>query len=431
MEPTALAPATPLGTSSLQLPAGMRDWMPGEASALVALARRVLGSFELMGYERVTLPVFEYASVLERGLGALEPSEVVRFVEPESGEVVALRPDMTPQIARLVATRLRDALSPARLYYEGSVLRRRRERARKQRQVPQVGVELIGAGGAEADLEVLSVATRGIHAAGLERFTLDLSHAQIPVALMAEAAPEARAELLDALGKKDGEQLVRAAERSGLRGATLTALAALPELHGAEDVWPRARRLLAATPAAPAMEELQRLWDAARELSLAPTVLVDLGEVWDVGYYTGAVFRLFAPGPGEAIGSGGRYDGLLGRFGAPRPAAGFALDLEHLRWSLETTGDAPPRAARISVHGAPEAAAVVVAGLRAAGMVAARAPEQEPLAHARQWRYTHLVELEAPALKDVSSDAAGSPLPREPERLIEAVLERASRALKG
>ena len=102
----------------------MRDFLPPDARRLSELARRLLGSFELFGYELVTLPVFEYESVLERGLGALEPEEVLRFVEPETGEVVALRPDMTPQLARVVATRLSQATPPIRLSYQGSVLRR-------------------------------------------------------------------------------------------------------------------------------------------------------------------------------------------------------------------------------------------------------------------------------------------------------------------
>jgi ATP phosphoribosyltransferase regulatory subunit len=111
-----LAPSTQL---EHPLPAGMRDLLPPVARRQGELARRVTHCFELHGYEIVTLPVFEYAEVLERGLGALDSDEVLRFVEPESGEVVALRPDMTPQIARILATRLADLPGPARLCYHG------------------------------------------------------------------------------------------------------------------------------------------------------------------------------------------------------------------------------------------------------------------------------------------------------------------------
>ena len=156
------------------LPGGMRDLLPEEARSRRALARRVLDRFALAGYALVTPPAFEFADVLERGLGTLDPADVLRFVEPESGEVAALRPDMTPQIARMIATRLHDRPPPFRLGYEGTVLRRRSGRARKHRQIPQVGVELAGVTGPDGDLELLALAEGALAAAGLERFTIDL-----------------------------------------------------------------------------------------------------------------------------------------------------------------------------------------------------------------------------------------------------------------
>src|SRR6202167_6025908 len=112
--PTELPPPRSL---EHPLPAGMRDLLPEEAAARRALARHVLDRFALHGYGLVTLPAFELAEVLERGLGTLDPRDVLRFVEPESGEVAALRPDMTPQIARMIATRLRDRPPPLRIAY--------------------------------------------------------------------------------------------------------------------------------------------------------------------------------------------------------------------------------------------------------------------------------------------------------------------------
>src|SRR6516225_10752605 len=154
------SPTNAEAPSSLEhpLPAGMRDLLPEEAAMRRTLARRVLDRFALHGYAVVTPPVFEFAEVLERGLGTLDPADVLRFVEPESGEVAALRPDMTPQIARMIATRLRAMPPPFRLCYEGTVLRRRSGRARKHRQIPQAGVELAGIAGPEGDLELLALA---------------------------------------------------------------------------------------------------------------------------------------------------------------------------------------------------------------------------------------------------------------------------------
>src|SRR5262249_62357592 len=137
----------------------------------------------------VTLPVFEFAEVLERGLGTLDPADVLRFVEPESGEVAALRPDMTPQIARLIATRLRERPPPLRIAYEGTVLRRRSGRARKHKQIPQVGVELAGVAGPAGDIELLAVAAEGLRAAGLERFTIALPAPPLVPALLPPPTP--------------------------------------------------------------------------------------------------------------------------------------------------------------------------------------------------------------------------------------------------
>ncbi|HMI90792.1 MAG TPA: ATP phosphoribosyltransferase regulatory subunit [Polyangiales bacterium] len=389
-----------LSTLAHPLPAGMRDLLPAAARARAALARRLIESFELYGYERVTLPVFEYADVLERGLGSLDGNEVLRFVEPETGEVVALRPDMTPQVARLLATRLADAPPPARLCYEGSVLRRRRERARRHRQIPQAGIELLGRSGPAGDLEVLSTACAAVRAAGLVDYVLDLGHARIAGALLETAAPEQRPELVEALALKDSSELTRRAETSGMSGSILAGLAALPELSGGDEVWPRAERLLAKTPAGPAVQELRALWDAAAALGLAPNLVVDLGETWNFAYYTGSMFQILADGPGEAVGSGGRYDGLLERFGLPRAAAGFAIDLDNLAWALDRSGIDERAYTKVLISGADAQQAVprgllaeLMAHLRGLGVPSAPAPDEAALAYCRAWRYSHLVEI--------------------------------------
>src|SRR5580692_120989 len=181
------------------LPAGMRDLLPEEAAARRSLARKMLDRFAIHGYAIVTPPVFEFAEVLERGLGTLDPSEVLRFVEPESGEVAALRPDMTPQVARMIATRLRGRPPPFRLGYEGTVLRRRSGRARKHRQIPQVGVELAGVPGPDGDLELLALAAESLRATGLPRFALDIGDAGVVRALLAPLSPADQARISEGL----------------------------------------------------------------------------------------------------------------------------------------------------------------------------------------------------------------------------------------
>jgi ATP phosphoribosyltransferase regulatory subunit len=368
----------------------MRDLLPPEAIQRRKLSRRLLDHFGLHGYALVTPPAFELADVLERGLGTLDPRDVLRFVEPESGEVAALRPDVTPQIARMAATRLADRPMPMRLCYEGTVLRRRQERARKHRQIPQAGVELLGMRGPEGDVEVMALAVSSARAAGLTGFKLDLGHADIARAMMSEFPAQLAPAILDALARKDTGILADLARGSGASSAAVAALCELPKLHGDAAVWADAQRLLATTQAAPALAALRDLWDRASESGLESVLLVDFGEVRGFAYYTGAIFHLLAEGPGEPIGSGGRYDDLLGRFGAPMPAAGFALDLDNLSWALRMYGREETLEPRILVALGSRSGGVCAA-LRAAGLGCVVAPEGDPEAFAKAWGFSHVL----------------------------------------
>src|SRR5579864_3763320 len=141
---------------TLRLPTGMRDFAPRAAASRRRIAETLLEVFERWGFARVITPAFEYEETLALGLGGAGRAATVRFVEPSSGQVVALRPDITPQIARLIATRYRDAKGPVRLCYEGTVVRLDRA-ARGQRELSQAGVELAGLAGPDGDAEVITL----------------------------------------------------------------------------------------------------------------------------------------------------------------------------------------------------------------------------------------------------------------------------------
>jgi ATP phosphoribosyltransferase regulatory subunit len=393
-------------TRSLEhpLPAGMRDLLPEEAATRRGLARKVLDRIALYGYAVVTPPVFEFAEVLERGLGTLDPEHVLRFVEPESGEVAALRPDMTPQIARMIATRLHERPPPFRLGYEGTVLRRRTGRARKHRQIPQVGVELAGIGGPEGDLELLALAADALRATGLDRFTLDVGDAGVVRALLAGLAPEEQARLSEALARKDEAEIAEACAVAPAEHAETLRL--LPSLHGGRDVLAEGARRLASTPAAMAATRLLALFDAAVARGLGPHLVADLGEVRGFAYYTGTIFHAYAVGTGDAVGSGGRYDELLARFDWPMPAAGFALDLDRLTEALHAAGAAEQRPVRVVVVGPPHDPRV--GELRSRGIVAVALQGQEAvLTWARAWGFTHV--LDASGWIDAGTGASTQP----------------------
>jgi len=363
----------------------MRDLLPEEAASRRVLSRRVLERFGLYGYRVVTPPAFEFADVVERGLGTLAAADVLRFIEPESGEVAVLRPDMTPQIARIIATRMRDRETPFRIAYEGTVVRRRIGRAKKHRQIPQVGVELCGLAGVEGDLELLELAADAARAAGLERFTIDLADAEVARALLADVPPPIADEVTRALGRKDEAMLKELAPRY----AAGDRLYALARLHGGRDALEEATKILAGTCAEPPAQRLLALFDAAIARGLGPVLHADPGEVRGFAYYTGTIFALYAEGPGEAIAAGGRYDELLARFGVPMPAVGLGVDLDALAWAIRTAGRAPPLREGVVVEGA--ASDPRLAALRKRGIATVTVEGVERArAYAASWGFAYV-----------------------------------------
>ena len=184
----------------IRLPSGVRDFLPRAAARRRALAEAVLEVFEAWGYARIITPAFECADVLERGLGDDARATAIRFVEPGTGEVVALRPDITPQIARVVATRMGDVKGPIRLCYEGAVTRLATEGG--QREILQAGIELVASGAPAGDAEVLAVAGAALVAAQLPEIRLDIGHVA-PARFVLDAAGAEKGKLAAALARKD------------------------------------------------------------------------------------------------------------------------------------------------------------------------------------------------------------------------------------
>ncbi len=330
----------------LSLPTGLRDLLPDHSAHLAELSGRLQEVFAGFGYRRLFLPTLERLEVVERGLSAAALADVMKFVEPGSGEVVAIRPDITPQIARLYAARPDALPDPARLCYDGPVLRAREARAGRPREVYQAGVELLGAGGPKADAEALVVLMRALERVGLAGAVIEVGHARFAAAALdAAGLPRAaRDDAWAALARKDGGALAALARRGRGEAAARAALPDLAALYG-DDALARARAFARAVPAcAPALAEVEAALRLARRRGLGH-VVVDLGEARGLGYYTGLTFAGFAPGAGAAVANGGRYDELLARFGRPGPAIGFAVDLEFATQALERQAKAPRRRA--------------------------------------------------------------------------------------
>jgi ATP phosphoribosyltransferase regulatory subunit len=354
-------------------------------------------TFDLYGYQRVTTPPIEYAEVIERGLGTVDRRDLVRFVEPDSGEVALLRPDITPQIARIIATRLQDRPPPWRLCYEGTIIRRRRGRARKQQQVLQCGIECVGLRGPEADAEVIEVAARACQRVGLKDFLVELAQVKIGTEVLDHVPEDARPAVVETLASKDATNLEKLLKEAGLAASERKRLAMLCDLYGDRSVLGDARRRLRNAAARRALDELERVVEHIESAGLGDRVVIDLSDLRRHSYYTGVSMTLLAEGPGEPLGAGGRYDDLLDRYDAPAPATGFAFEVDNVWWALSEAG--------ISLQGELPLRAVVAGGRaarrrdtaaqwRSRGVRIAVVPAKtaaEATSYARAWDYDLLI----------------------------------------
>ena len=360
----------------IRLPSGVRDLLPRAAARRRALAERVMAVFEAWGFARIVTPVFDCADVLERGLGHDARAAAIRFVEPGTGEVVALRPDITPQVARLVATRMAETEGPIRLCYEGAVTRLAGELG--QRELLQAGIELIDAAPPGGDAEVLAVAAAALAASALPETRLDVGHGAPARHVLGAVDGEARHRLAAALARKDRVG-VRAAARA-LPASVAPSIAPLAEalvtLWGpAEATLARANALAWPDDVRGALAELAAVLAAFAELTdpPAPALTLDLGDLRGFDYYTGVRFAGYAGGAPDAVLRGGRHDELIGRYGRAARATGFAIDLEAVAEAQRAVGvAAAPPALGVAIHG--DGAARLARTLRARGLRVVTAP---------------------------------------------------------
>jgi len=315
--------------SAWVLPDHIADVLPSEARHIEELRRNLLDTASGYGYELVMPPLLEHLESLLTGTGAALDLQTFKLVDQLSGRMLGLRADTTPQVARIDAHLLNRA-GLTRLCYCGPVLHTRPDRPHATREPLQLGAEIYGHAGLEADLEILTLALDCLKAAPVAGLSVDLADTRIVEALLAGVtlAPQALAQIHAALATKDAAELTvltrdfPATARQGLL--------ALVQLYGDQRVLDEAERIL---PASPVMTEaLASLrWLASH---LDTQVTFDLADLRGYAYYSGTRFAVYAQGTGDALVRGGRYDGVGAVFGhkldRARPAVGFSLDLKTL-----------------------------------------------------------------------------------------------------
>ncbi len=334
-QPTQLPPA--------QLPKGAKIYLPDEATRKRAVEERLSDVFRRWGYREVVTSAYEYFDVLSQGTDHELQERMFKMVDRESGRLLALRADVTPQIARIVATRMRDEPKPLRLRYVTNVFRYDEPHVGRYREFYQAGVELIGLPNPEGDAEMIAMTVEGLRALGLERFQIDVGQTEFFRGILEDVAadPATSRELHSALGHKDLSALERLVGELHAPAAVTELLLALPTLYGRGDVLDRAECLVKNPRSEAALANLAEVYRLLRAYGLADSVLLDLGEVRGFDYYSGVHFEAYVSGLGASLVGGGRYDQMLARFGYDCPATGFAFETGRALLAMESQGAEP------------------------------------------------------------------------------------------
>ena len=370
------------------LPAGLRDLLPPDAETEASAVQAVMDIFAGHGYQRVKPPLMEFEDSLLTATGAAMSDQVFRLMDPDTHRMMAVRADMTPQIARIAATRLSGAPRPLRLSYAGQCLRVRGTQLDPDRQIAQAGLELIGPDSPQADAEIVAVGAEALAAIGLTRLSFDLTMPPLVAALLDESG----------VGPQERVMLARALDRKDAAGVAA---------HGGPLADTLAELLLAAGPAARALAALasarltpsarllaQRLADTVSAiLTLAPglKLTVDPVEFRGLKYHTGVCMTIYAPGRHEELGRGGRY-----LCGDREPATGLTI------YPDSVLRAAPSRQARLRAY---VPAGIDASPLRARGYatVSGLEPVDDPAAEAARLGCSHVLiagSLEALAAEE-------------------------------
>ena len=321
-------------TYRINTPEGTRDRLFAECQERRQVQGRLTRLFRQRGFLEVSTPDTEFYDLFARSGSAIPQERMIKVGDP-SGKFCVMRPDSTTPIARVAASKLKAVPLPQRLYYDQTVYRSNPAHNGGSREIPQCGVELIGAKGKKADVEIIVTAIDALRCCGAPKFHVELGHAGYfrELAGRLELGEETTEELRALIEGKNFAALTDLL--TPYRGnPACAALEQLSRLFGGVEVLSQAEKLAGKTPA---VDYLAELYDELSAAGYGQYVRFDLGMVHQIDYYTGVVFRGYVEGAGDAVLSGGRYDNLVGIFGREAPATGFAVDVDAVARTLPET----------------------------------------------------------------------------------------------
>jgi ATP phosphoribosyltransferase regulatory subunit len=319
-----------------RLPEGVKDFLPCSAGKIEYLQQVLQGVYREWGYRPIITPSLEYLHILERGLGETLREKTFRLDDRQSGKLVAFSPDITPQVARIVATRMREYPLPLRLCYSGRVLRYTEQKSGKEREIFQSGAELIGLRSAEADAEMVAMAVEGFRALGAMEFSIDIGQVEFFHGVMnqLDLTPSQARRVQGAIARKDLSELEALLGDIPVDDSRREEVLALPRLYGGREVLDRAAAVVTNPESQGALENLTRVLTLLDRYGVSENITFDLGEIRGLDYHTGLIFQGYLQGIGREVCSGGRYDNLVERYGLSVPATGFTFSLLGLLSSL-------------------------------------------------------------------------------------------------
>lgn len=316
-----------------KIPDGMRYYFGSEARLRRGVEDAVMAVFDGWSYEEITTPCVDYLALFERGMGYEQAHRAFRFTDTD-GRMLALRPDVTSSVARSAATLFADRPRPLRFCYAAQVFRQQQlSHALWRRESKQLGCELFGVEGLNAEIEMLCVATEILTCMNLGHdFRVTINSVEIFNGICEHLALDGpqREGMRQLLDRRDADGLQKFLGDFATTEIDRASFARLTQLSGKGEILEEARRIIANPRSVAALDDLAALWRIIQTLDLTNVCDIDLGDVSGLDYYTGLICKIYVRGAGAHVGSGGRYDHLTANFGRPAPAVGFVLDLDSL-----------------------------------------------------------------------------------------------------
>ena len=316
----------------LHTPEGVRDIINVQCGRKHALQNRILKIFHQYGYHDIQTPMFEYFDVFRKEIGTVPSRDLYKLFDKE-GNTLALRPDITPSVARAAATLFADEELSIRLCYTGNTFINHSSYQGRLREVTQMGVELIGDDAVEADAEMLALVIESLLSVGLKEFQLSVGNVDFFSSLIADANldEDARERVTSLINNRNYFGVEDYLDKIRVKRSSREAFASLNGLVGGLEVLKEAKEVALSSSGVMAVKRLEKIYDVLKLYGMEQYITFDLSMTGGTyGYYTGIIFRGYTFGTGDAIVKGGRYDRLLEKFGKESPSIGFAIVVDEL-----------------------------------------------------------------------------------------------------